>query len=177
MYSRTWKSRLRSAGFRLVRILILSAVLILLSALILSHFFEFAVVRGESMSPSFRDAQRLLLEPERPIARFDVIVFHPPHMRDTLFMKRVIGLPGDKLHQHFGAFEINGVAYDPKRYGYEVEMSPGEGDWIVPHDCYFVAGDNRWVSEDSRHFGFVAKDAIVGVVSCRFWPPWRFRFY
>lgn len=115
----------------------------------------------------------------------DVMVFIPPH-KDEYFIKRVIGIPGDEVRYENKTLYINGVEQaqqfvarippaTPRYLLFEetiggdehmirksVRAEPGLQEWVVPDDHYFVMGDNRDESSDSRYWGFVSNDAIVG---------------
>lgn len=129
-------------------------------------------------------------EPERG----DVVVFHPPHHPEQDWIKRVIGLPGDRVGYYDNRVHINGepVEYDSlgtyQGYDSGIGMSgaeelreqlpgqphlvlertgipfrdPGEGEWVVPPGHYFVMGDNRDNSEDSRYWGFLPEQNLRG---------------
>jgi signal peptidase I len=115
--------------------------------------------------------------------RGDVIVFHPPTGDDSDFVKRVIGLPGEEIDIHDGSVWIDGVRYEEDR----VTNLRGSTDFptTVPPDSFFVLGDNRNESNDSRAWGrrtdpnraFVTSDAIVGKVIARYWPPRSFKLF
>lgn len=120
--------------------------------------------------------------------RGDVMVFFPPHRPDTYYIKRVVGLPGDEIHYINNVLYINGEKQPQKllaslppgnpQYqlmketvaGVEHDMrkriTPGrlsvQGQWVVPEGHYFMMGDNRDNSSDSREWGPVSEDAIVG---------------
>lgn len=86
--------------------------------------------------------------------RGDIVLFYPEAGSDTLFAKRVIGLPGDTLWAEDDVLTINGEYYD---------TIPGTGDWIadVPDGCVFFLGDNRGNSCDSRYFGCIALEQLT----------------
>jgi len=115
-------------------------------------------------------------------ARGDVMVFVPPH-DPRYFIKRVIGLPGDQIRYSNKKLFINGVLVDEKLVGAYPEGAPkvmayqendyiiqeyngipsrGDGQWVVPEGHYFMMGDNRDNSGDSRFWGFVPDENIVG---------------
>jgi len=131
-----------------------------------------------------------IFAPASAIHRGDLIIFHYPVDSSLHLVKRVIGLPGDRLHLRDGHVYINGnvlpepyavyrpsppdsyrddfprlVSADPgvdSRWWIEMHRLVSQGELTVPQDNYFVLGDNRNNSEDSRYWGFVPGDAIVG---------------
>ena len=136
------------------------------------------VVHGRSMDPTFAAGQFLILsrihywfeEPERG----DVIVFHAPSNPREDYIKRVLGLPGDRIEFRNQQLWINDepVAEPYLNEACSLRNCP---DWLwpeVPADSYFVLGDNRNHSVDSRRrsVGFVPEKLIVGKVFLRYWP-------
>ncbi len=136
------------------------------------------IVHGRSMDPTFGEGQFLIVsrahywfeEPERG----DVVVFHAPSKLDEDYIKRVIGVPGDHIESRDQQLYLNGALLDEtylteksKRSNRRVEV---EG--IVPPGMYYVLGDNRNSSVDSRRVsvGFVDKELLVGKVLFRYWP-------
>lgn len=141
-------------------------------------------VRGESMEPTFHDGQYILTdkfsyrfrEPERG----DIIVFKSPQNQAIDFIKRIIGLPGEKVKLVDGKVIIvsgkfpNGLTLNetytngaPTRPGNQ--LKDGE-EFLIPPDSFFVLGDNRNHSSDSREFGAVNKNLIIGRAWLRYWP-------
>ena len=114
------------------------------------------------------------LFPFQPPRRGDVIVFRYPKDPSRDFVKRVIGLPGETVEIHRGAVKIDGEALD-EPYLEERDLS-SLGPTLVPPESYFVMGDNRDGSSDSRHWGTVPLENIVGKVLVRYWPPFEFSF-
>lgn len=134
-------------------------------------------VDGPSMMPTLRHGERLLVdkltyrfsEPQRG----DIVVFRYPSDPRQHFIKRLIGLPGDTVEIRDGRVFINGVALEED---YVVQPILGRyGPRTVPEGTYFVLGDNRNNSEDSRdpRVGFVPRDHLVGRAVWRYWPPRR----
>lgn len=127
---------------------------------------NFSVVRGGSMKPGLRDGDRILVDRLSylfwSIERRDVVVFKDPFDPSVLYVKRAIGLPGDEIMIEGDEVWVNGkkliepyiAAPDP---GYSLHVQ-------VPRDHYFVLGDNRPLSYDSRDFGLVPRSCIVGLV-------------
>jgi signal peptidase I len=113
-------------------------------------------------------------------ARGDVVVFIYPEDKSKDFIKRLIGLPGDTVEIKSGNIYIDGKALsDPvfnQRYYYNRGDFGQEGkSLVVPPDSYFVLGDNSGSSKDSRYWGFVPKDNILGEALIIYWPPQRIR--
>src|SRR5699024_585294 len=116
------------------------------------------------------------------IDRFDIVVFKATKEKD--YIKRVIGLPGDRIEYKNDQLYINGKQYkepylDKEKKGisvglltqdFNIKTLPATHSEVVPKGHYFVLGDNRRNSEDSRIIGFVSKDAIIGKASLVFWP-------
>jgi signal peptidase I len=101
--------------------------------------------------------------------RGDVIVFRfPPDPAREPYIKRVIGLPGDHLHIEDGKVYINGELLIEPYLRVQTERG---GDWTVPEDSLFVMGDNRNNSSDSRAWGMVPEENIIGRALVIYWPP------
>jgi len=134
--------------------------------------FNFSVVRGSSMSPSIHDGDRILVDHLsflfQGVRRGDIVVLQYPLDPAVDYIKRVIGLPGDEVLIEGGRVYVNGGLLDEPY----VE-SRGGG---IPHkvtvlpEHYFVLGDNRPHSSDSREFGQVHRDLLRGRVDVRLWP-------
>ena len=137
-------------------------------------------VKGLSMYPNFHDGDYILTdmisyrfhEPQRG----DVIIFQAPPSPTDEFIKRIIGLPGDTIELKDGHVYLNGTlepdAFLPNGVKTNGEQFLSEGKTItVPPDNYFVLGDNRPASSDSREWGFVPRKNIVGKAFWRYWPP------
>jgi signal peptidase I len=134
--------------------------------------FHFSVVRGSSMEPNIQDGDRLLVDrlsySLSEIERFDVVILAAPDDPGVDYVKRIVGLPGDRVELLGGRLRINGeeiletsgAVPDPEAFG----------NWIVPEGEYFVLGDNRPVSSDSREGWFVPRSRIRGKVQFRIWP-------
>ena len=137
-------------------------------------------VKGDSMYPNFEDGEYVLTslislrfsEPKRG----DVVVFKSPIEEDKDFIKRVIGVPGDTVSITDGNVYVNGNFSDDNKFlSDSVETNPGSflregGAVTVPQGQYFVMGDNRPYSSDSREWGFVEKKKIIGISFFVYWP-------
>jgi signal peptidase I len=147
---------------------------VIASALIITFLYQPVRVEGTSMQPELRDQDRLFIDKFffrfEKINRGDVVVFHYPRDPEKSYIKRVIGLPGDSVSIRQGRVYINDQAIDesyvPRRYRDTRSM----GEMIVPPDEYFVMGDHRSISSDSRDFGPVDRDLIYGKAAFIYWP-------
>lgn len=157
---------------------------ILITASIVMVLYAFVIqpnqVSGSSMYPTFKDKEFLLsnLIDVRmdKYKRGDVVVFHSPTEDDKLFIKRVIGVPGDQVEVREGSVYLNGELLDESVYlASDVVTSGGafmlEGvGRMVPEGTIFVMGDNRPYSSDSREWGFLDKSKVVGRSMVRVFP-------
>jgi signal peptidase I len=101
--------------------------------------------------------------------RGDIIVFeYPPDPEQDPYIKRVIGLPGEKVQIAEGKVMINGVTIQEP---YLVAETRHGGEWTIPEDSLFVMGDNRMNSSDSRSWGVVPLDNVIGKAMVVYWPP------
>jgi len=127
--------------------------------------------------PYFQSTLIPISEPERG----DIIVFIYPEDKKKDFIKRVIGLPGDRIELQGRQIFVNGQPFDDP-YGYYDEKAGNSnrafGPVVVPKDHYFVMGDNRDHSLDSRFWGFVSSTAVKGKAFIIYWswPHWQ-RFF
>ena len=139
-------------------------VLALLFRLLIAEPF---VVRGSSMDPNFHDANYLWIEKvtihTSTIQRGEVVVFKAPDAPSSVYIKRIIGLPGEQVkiwHQNVYIIKDDTVfRLEEPEISFKTS---GEADVTLASDQYFVLGDNRSVSEDSRYFGPIKKSALVG---------------
>lgn len=150
------------------RLLFLSAVLAF--AIALPYFVKQTTVKGDSMLPTLKDGDCLLIDRLRyrieDPERFDVVVFHNPYRSDTYYIKRVIALPGEKVRiSADGDIYVNGRVLI-EHYGNEAIQDGGlaANEITLGEDEYFVLGDNRNFSADSREpdVGNIRKSEIVG---------------
>jgi signal peptidase I len=136
-------------------------------------------IRGTSMEPNFPNGEYLLTD--KLSYRFggadrgDVVVFEPPGSDGDEFIKRIIGLPGERIMLQNGKLFINGQEliedYLPDNLITQAGPFLSEGVEItIPTDRYFVLGDNRNASSDSRVWGFVSKSKITGRAWVVYWP-------
>lgn len=152
--------------------------------MIRTFLFSNYVVEGESMLPTLENGNKLVVNKIgyqiHELNRFDVIVFHANKKDD--YVKRIIGLPGDQIEYRNDELYINGKKCDEPYL--EVYKNARKGQKLtedftlvqitgiskVPEGKVFVLGDNRLESWDSRYFGCIDINQIVGKVSLRYWP-------
>ncbi len=152
--------------------LLLSLVVILVVVVFLVQPVR---VEGTSMEPQLVDQERVFVNKFSyrvfNIDRGDVVVFNYPGDVSKSFIKRVIGLPGETLQIIRGQVFINGKQipepYIPPRYQDHGSFGPIR----IPPDHFFVMGDHRSVSNDSRHWGLLPRRYIFGKAMLKYWPP------
>ncbi len=130
-------------------------------------------VVGPSMQPNLKEGDILLVNKLvyrfTSIKRFDVVVLS---QKDKYMIKRIIGIPGDSIEYKNNTLYINGIAYEEK---FIDKNNSKTEDFVleykfIPDNMYFVLGDNRENSEDSRDFGLIPKDYIIGKSWVQIWP-------
>ncbi|MDO4292631.1 MAG: signal peptidase I [Eubacteriales bacterium] len=150
--------------------------------LIITFVGQRTQVSGESMEPTLSNNDNLIVDKLsyrfRDPQRFDIIVFPFEYEEDTYYIKRIIGMPGETVQiDNAGNIYIDGQLLQ-ENYGREVMLSPGRaGEPItLADDEYFVLGDNRNNSSDSRDpsVGNIHRDRIIGKAWIRIWPLSRF---
>jgi signal peptidase I len=164
--------------YRLVREIVETIVLTLLMFLIIRFAIQNFNVDGTSMEPNLHNGELILVDKWtylfRPPARGDVIVFVAPPHPNMDYVKRVIGVPGDIITVHNTIVIVDGITLnetyvDPRNQG-NLFANKNITNLVVPPNDYFVLGDNRAVSSDSRDWGFVPKANIVGRAAFVYWP-------
>ena len=161
----------RDEFFAWVRTLASAAVY---ATLIVTFGFQVARVEGQSMAPTLADQDRLIVNKLRyrltSPQRGDIVMLYYPLNPDKSFVKRVIAEEGDTVRVVDGRVYVNDV---PMRDDFVPAEYRSHDDWgpqIIPEGYYFVMGDHRNNSSDSRHWGFVPKKYIIGKVQLRWWP-------
>jgi signal peptidase I len=177
----TGRLRLTSPGIRLAQIQeeIVAWIKTILSAavyavLIVTFGFQVARVEGQSMAPTLEDQDRLIVnklmyrigQPRRG----DIVMLYYPLNPDKSFVKRVIAEEGDQVRIVDGRVFVNDVPMQDDFVPPEYRSHDDFGPSVVPEGYYFVMGDHRNNSSDSRHWGFVPKRYIIGKVQLRWWP-------
>lgn len=144
------------------------------SILIITFLYQPVRVEGTSMLPRLEDRDRLFINKFvyhiESIQHDDIVVFHYPRDPEKSYIKRVIALPGDHIRIDRGQVWLNGKPlpepYVPARYRDSRSMP----EMTVPDDCYFMMGDHRSISSDSREFGPVERSLIYGKAAFIYWP-------
>lgn len=170
--------------FNYRRLILLVVFATVLAVILRSTIFASYVVDGESMQPTLYDGNLLMVNKIvydlKDVERFDVIVFHANEEDD--YVKRVVGLPGDKIEYENDKLYVNGEhveeqfldayakASDSRPFTENFTLEGRTGEQEVPEGKLFVLGDNRQDSLDSRSFGFISTEQIVGKVDVKYWP-------
>jgi signal peptidase I len=145
-----------------------------ISLFIIVFLYQPVKVEGTSMMPALADQERIFINKYAyrlgPIERGDVVVFRYPGDRAKNYIKRVIGVPGDHIEITRGLVTVNGnkleEPYVPAEFRDQCSMS----EVVVPEASYFVLGDHRNLSSDSRDFGMVDQELIFGKAVFGYWP-------
>lgn len=196
------KTRIVKVGIEVLDWFAILPICIAVTSICFTFLFTFTVVDGDSMKPTLRDGEQLLLTYGKNFERFDIIVCEVESAgQNVLFVKRIIGLPGETVDYKFNVetgdtdLYINGVLVNEPFYSnthqfYEYTAHGGydrnpfnwdlyvekyksqlvlneQGEYVIPDDCYFILGDNRTNSIDSRVIGLVKKENILGQINYR----------
>lgn len=184
----------------MVRVFVLAVIIIIpVRVFLFQPFF----VQGSSMEPNFQDGEYLVIsefgykqtnigwfnsswfqvKPFQKIARQDIAVFRFPKNTEEFFIKRVIGLPGESVEIKRGKVILynqehpEGWVLDESAYIGPDVLTQDMPRVQIGEDQYFLMGDNRMFSYDSRAFGPVGKDKVIGRVLLRAWPTSRLSLY
>ena len=149
-------------------------VSLIISAFIVVFLYQPVKVEGTSMLPGLDDQERIFINKFvynfEPIERGDVVVFRYPRDLSKSYIKRVIAVPGDRVRIAEGQVYVNGHAlrepYVPSEFADERSLE----ETIVPRGAYFLLGDHRSSSSDSRDFGPVSRRYIYGKAVFGYWP-------
>lgn len=165
--------------------------------------FQPFIVRGASMEPNFSERQYLIVnefgykdtpvsilgkdiatvKPRKDLKRYDIVVFRAPTDKSQYYIKRVIGLPGETVEIDNGAVTIynntspEGRVLDESAHLPEGRKTNGTRKTTLAENEYYVLGDNRPASSDSRSFGPLKRDDVIGRVFLRAWPVTNFTIF
>ncbi|MGC2477225.1 MAG: signal peptidase I [Candidatus Sulfotelmatobacter sp.] len=145
-----------------------------ISAFIIIFLYQPVKVEGTSMMPSLEDQERIFVNKFvyrlEPIGRGDIVVFRYPRDPSKSYIKRVIGMAGDRIRIDSGQVYVNGKPLDEEYVPSEYADARSYPETTVPPDSYFVLGDHRSMSNDSRDFGSVNQSFIYGKAVFGYWP-------
>ena len=145
-----------------------------ISAFIIIFLYQPVKVEGTSMMPGLEDQERIFVNKFvyrwEPIQRGDIVVFRYPRDTSKSYIKRVIGVAGDRIRIENGQVYVNGKALDEDYVPSDYADARSCGEVVVPPHSYFVLGDHRTMSNDSRDFGAVNERYIYGKAVFGYWP-------
>jgi signal peptidase I len=158
----------------LAREVVETVLLTILIFLVIRFIIQSYHVEGPSMVPGLHTDEYVLVNKVSYLfqgpSRGDVIVFHYPRDTTQDYIKRIIGLPGDIIKTDSTHVWVDGVLLNEPYISQPINPDITSTTWKVPLGEYFVLGDNRPVSDDSRYWGFVPKSLIVGRAMFVYWP-------
>lgn len=184
-------------GRTLIEFVVMLVVVVVAVQLLVKFVVSKDIVSGPSMQTTLENGDRLYSLRHKQVKRDDIVVIDAPDDPGALYIKRVIGMPGDTISFKNDVLYLNGkktnepyldrafakkeiAAYaskqglDPNSINFTINFNiatwPSTKSETVPKDSYFVMGDNRLISKDSRSFGFVKKNKVQSVVVWRYWP-------
>ncbi len=160
----------------------LESVTFALTFMVLTYLFlaEPMIVQGASSYPNLQTGERIIVDkitPHwQPYERGEFVIPEAPGHPDTTYIKRIVGLSGEKISISQCRVSIDDKILAEPYLDKDICTTGGQfleeyDDLIIPPDSYFLMGDNRAHSSDSRDFGAVSKDKIIGRAWLRFWPP------
>jgi signal peptidase I len=145
-----------------------------ISAFIIIFLYQPVKVEGTSMMPGLEDQERIFVNKFvyrwEPIQRGDIVVFRYPRDTSKSYIKRVVGVAGDRVRIENGQVYVNGQALDEDYVPSEYADARSYKEVTVPTHSYFVLGDHRTMSNDSRDFGPVNERFIYGKAVFGYWP-------
>ncbi len=150
------------------------AISLAISAFIIIFLYQPVKVEGTSMMPSLEDQERIFVNKFvyrlEPIERGDIVVFRYPRDPSKSYIKRVVAMAGDHIRIDGGQVYVNGKALDEVYVPPEYTDTRDYKDTVVPENSFFVLGDHRSMSNDSRDFGPVNQSFIYGKAVFGYWP-------
>ncbi len=149
-------------------------VSLVISAFIIIFLYQPVKVEGTSMMPGLEDQERIFVNKFvyrwEPIQRGDIVVFRYPRDPSKSYIKRVIGVAGDRVRIETGQVYVNGEALDEDYVPSDYADARSYAEVKVPPNSFFVLGDHRTMSNDSRDFGAVNERYIYGKAVFGYWP-------
>ncbi|MBQ3421026.1 MAG: signal peptidase I [Romboutsia sp.] len=161
---------------------IIPCIIGVIIGLFVNQFFSITNVKGLSMHPTLNNNDILIMNKipkyNKTIKHGDIVIFNASPFehnksQKVYYIKRIIGMPGDKVVITNGGVYLNdSVLEEPYLENIKTD---GNINIIVPDNSYFVLGDNRGGSADSRIFGVISHEDVVGIAIFRLWPIWKFK--
>lgn len=156
-------------------------IFVIIVLILIQYVISITKVVGSSMNPTLKDEDILILNKLKyrfqEIQRGDIVSLK--HADTKYLIKRIIGLPGDTVKIENNAVYLNGKKYEEPYLAEDLEYDDFDLKdleySVIPENMYFVLGDNRENSLDSREIGLVKKEDIIGKISLRFWPLNKFK--
>jgi len=165
------KGRAKRVLARWIRDILISLAV---SAFFIIFLYQPVKVEGTSMMPTLEDQERVFINKFvyrlEPIQRGDVVVFRYPRDTSKSYIKRVIAVPGDRVRIEDGLVYVNNRKLDEDYVTQKYEDVRSFAETVVPPHSYFVLGDHRNLSNDSRDFGPVDASYIYGKAVFGYWP-------
>ena len=164
------EERKENAIWEFIKVIVVSLAIVLPVRIYIAQPF---IVSGASMEPNFYNGEYLIIDELtyefRPPERGEVVVFRYPLNPSEFFIKRIVGLPKETVEVKSGKISINGVAFEEPYIENSPETLP-DIKIMLDEGEYFVLGDNRPHSSDSRFWGALPKEKIMGRAFLRLWP-------
>jgi len=168
----------KKSGARSLPVLVVWArdllVSLAIAAFIIVFLYQPVKVEGTSMMPGLEDQERIFVNKFvyrwEPIQRGDIVVFRYPRDPSKSYIKRVVGVAGDRIRIENGQVYVNGEALDEGYVPSYFADARSFAEVVVPRNSYFVLGDHRTMSNDSRDFGAVNERYIYGKAVFGYWP-------
>ena len=147
---------------------------LVIAAIVILFLYQPVKVEGTSMAPGLEDQERIFINKFvyrlEPIQRGDIVVFRYPRDPSKSYIKRVIGMPGDRVSIDEGRVRVNGERLGEPYVPGEFEDLRSYPEIVVPPHSYYVLGDHRSMSNDSRDFGPVDQQFVSGKAVFVYWP-------
>jgi signal peptidase I len=152
------------------------ALSVVFAVVLIVFLYQPVKVEGTSMMPALTDQERIFINKftyrlgTNKVDRGDTVVFWYPEDRNKSYIKRVIGIPGDRIRIDEGQVYVNGQPMTEPYVPIEYRDRVSRPERVIPPDNYFVLGDHRSSSNDSRAWGYVPRDLIYGKAVFVYWP-------
>ncbi|MGL4695815.1 signal peptidase I [Enterococcus larvae] len=181
LYSKKRQKKRRSSGKSIRDFLIITVVTALLFITVSFFFIGITKVQGYSMMPTMKNGDTVLVQKSKKVKRMDIVLFQRGKVQQ---IRRVIGLPGERISYSDDVLYVDGNVIDEKfiineineaqknggQYTEDFQLQDISEEQIIPENCYLVLGDNREYGSDSREYGLITSEQIIGVVKAQLLP-------